>query len=644
MKSFKFSVFSFVLIIFVLLALLSLSYTQDVTEILQKTEQTSAFELVKDWRVLSLLAVMFSVIVVAIVYMVGVGFDMPDLKGLAAVELNQTIVTAIIVAVLLSTITFLDLITAMFVNESDILDPNNPDTILNCGPTDFCAKKISQAYFKDLLDTINNAARGNLISAFNYAEEAASRTGWSCNTFILPIPCLWGSFSYADGAHLILQTERLNIVLETYATILSSIYAQQFFIEKISFTIAPALLLIGIVARTLFFTRKLGGLLMAIGIGVMFVFPTMYVFNWFTMNVMLFGDAVVGVYGAVSCPEECKTAPLAFESSSPITPPKMQFTQYFSVNELSKRLEESGAAQTNDKAATLAYNLSTGKIESVTISGNIKIYSCEWMANHTAFAQYGGYCPQECRIIPYPALPKCLNYTTQFACAALDGSCKYIPYVDLIAHPDNYNTPKKCPKKCRTIPPLSTNCDYIESYKTLKKKEYNCIYSPIECRVALKDNQNWRLEDCLSTDKYKVMMPNGTQVETFTKATLKSCVAVKDDPYSSCAYQIADEETLEKECDGCVFVPVQYTFDPPIYLNCLDGCSQQDTPLISPADVTKQSNKGMVGRDDIKNVASVLLPSFLLPLLNILVTVMFIKTFSPLFGGDIEIPGLQKVL
>ena len=52
----------------------------------------------------------------------------------------------------------------------------------------------------------------------------------------------------------------------------------------------------------------------------------------------------------------------------------------------------------------------------------------------------------------------------------------------------------------------------------------------------------------------------------------------------------------------------------------------------------------MVGREDIKSISKMMIPAYVLPLLNILVTLMFIKTFSQILGGDIEIPGVPKVL
>jgi hypothetical protein len=599
-----------------------------VSSLIKQAEQ-SRFELVKDWRVLSLLLSFISIILIAIAYMVGKGFEMPDLQAWAEVELTQVITTAIIVAFLIATITFLDNIVRIAVEESEVPDPFNPGPgkILSCNPTDFCAEKITEAYFKDLNDTMNKQAQQNFKDAVKYAKQASTRSGWSCNVMLDPLYCLWLSFSYGDNPHLILHTERLNIVLEYYAGVFSSIYAQQFFVENISFKIAPMLFLIGIVGRSFFITRKLGGLLMAIGIGVMFVFPLMYIFDWVTMNVMLFGDAVFDIPGGTNCPAECiKGPPIVFEVMRYGT----TTNYYWNIEELENRLRDLGITQPEE----IAKKLAKGNISDIS-KGPYDLSSCEWLANHT---EYNAYCPRECRYIPYPSIQKCLDVKTQFACAALDPNCKVVALVNTTTHPQPENLDSLCPKECRTIPALKSNCSISG------KNDVNCLYAPFECRVALKNNLNWRPEDCNSDDTLEITTINGP-VKNFSKKDLSyACNGSSENANESCLYVVPDIQTLDSKCDGCVFVPVEYTFNPPIYPNCADACSKAGRPKVSPADVAKQSKKGMVGREDIKNVASILLPGYLLPLLNTLVTIMFIKTFSPIFGGDIEIPGLAKVL
>ena len=50
-----------------------------------------------------------------------------------------------------------------------------------------------------------------------------------------------------------------------------------------------------------------------------------------------------------------------------------------------------------------------------------------------------------------------------------------------------------------------------------------------------------------------------------------------------------------------------------------------------------------MGRAEIQNVAKLIIPAYLLPLFNIVATLVFIKGLSTMLGGDIEIPGISKV-
>jgi hypothetical protein len=62
-----------------------------------------------------------------------------------------------------------------------------------------------------------------------------------------------------------------------------------------------------------------------------------------------------------------------------------------------------------------------------------------------------------------------------------------------------------------------------------------------------------------------------------------------------------------------------------------------------PSAYTKIDEEGLVGTSEIKNVSKLMVPAYLLPLFNIVATLIFIRTFSGMIGGDIEIPGISKI-
>ncbi len=85
-------------------------------------------------------------------------------------------------------------------------------------------------------------------------------------------------------------------------------------------------------------------------------------------------------------------------------------------------------------------------------------------------------------------------------------------------------------------------------------------------------------------------------------------------------------------------------YNPPIQTSCIDLCKPSDeVPLKSPSAYTGVGGEGLVGTPEVQNVSKLMLPGYVLPLFNIVATLVFIKGLSTILGGDIEIPGISKV-
>jgi hypothetical protein len=72
---------------------------------------------------------------------------------------------------------------------------------------------------------------------------------------------------------------QLNYLINAIAFAVIGIEAQDILLRFISITAVPVLLPVGIVLRTLYVTRRLGGAIMAIAIGLFCVFPSTYLLN-----------------------------------------------------------------------------------------------------------------------------------------------------------------------------------------------------------------------------------------------------------------------------------------------------------------------------------------------------------------------------
>jgi hypothetical protein len=645
----------------------------------------SPLEIISDWRVLSLVATMIMVVLVALAYMFGIGIESPELKAWGATELTQVFVTAIIIVSFTAVITLVDNLTVSIVQGSNL-----PFT---CKDVDNCAVKVATEYLNGMIKAAEGQAKERLIDSANAAQTASLHGGGYATTILSP-PLLQASIQGSLTAGYIMDVERNNVLLEHLGNLLAVMYAQKFFVEQISRNIGPLILVLGIVARSFFLTRKLGGLLIAISIAVLYVLPLMYVANWITLNVTLFGSSII-TPAAGPCPEICKTpAPELYSASSGNTPiysksypPSYPTDIYTFLGWSEDTMSPSDKQQLSQ--------LENGEIASLPspVNGNIAI-SCEYAALNGPAADTSNnpddfgitaskaYCPYECRELPYPLAQPCTGevelgplsssagfpatsfnqtaYNTKRACSALPAACKIIRYVNPsdpynIAADTNdpLNSPKPaCPQDCRTIPPLKSNCDKTVTVTAQIAKggtgsnpvslTADCLASKDYCLFSYSSVYLTRPDGC-----HVSATPYTSKDEAQREANPEACVE-SSTASESCVYVLPFNPTAVNDghCNSCLFVKPEYTFYPAVYANCGAVCGSQGAgpPKINPAEFAQRTAEGMIGRPEIKSTAALVLPAYILPLLDILITLMFIRTFSPMLGGDIEIPGLAKII
>ena len=653
----------------------------------EEETQASGLEIARDWKLLSVFALILSVMLVAIAYMVGIGMEMPEIKAWANNELSQIIANAIIIASLVGVIVFIDILANAIVLSSGL-------NIAECGDvTQSCLQGVTRAYFESYVAAAESGAKSTLMNNVNAAAMANRRIGLYC----LTIYCLQVGTTTTIAGHYILDMDMYAIIFEYYTNLLASMEAQQFFVSEISFNLGPVILAIGVVARSFFFTRKLGGLLIAVAVGIMFFLPGMYIFDWITLDTALAGDRGLDMPDSL-CPAECKLAfPLAYIESSGETLENIQSVY--------------GAFAAED--SNLAAQIISGDIEFATGSNGTadgeSVVSCF----------YGAYqnCPQICRELPYPSsIPMCINVSegVQEACAQVPIECKVIRYVQDI----DESEAGKCPASCKVVPPLKNNCD-----------EDDCLQSSFDCRQTTYSDLSWRptkntpdsakraacnnARDCPAnlnaTESCVFIMPEtgncndlcgdcpawcriaGADINELPDSCkdggelLSSCTNICPD---SCKVNITHIESLPGElctdcpdekrilaptlpnsytadscsqdncpfdsdhriaiprtaCETCLFTEESYAYNPPINMRCSDICAPtESTPVKDAGSYTGIGAEGLVGRAEIRGVAKLIIPAYLLPMFNIVATLIFIKGLSEMLGGDIDIPGISKV-
>ncbi|MBI5222946.1 hypothetical protein HY990_00840 [Candidatus Micrarchaeota archaeon] len=609
-----------------LLFIFSSSFSTDVAS-------GSPIALISDWRAMSLSLSILSVIIISIVVMLATAFDISELKAWASSELTQVFSTALIVLLLSGSLTFMDMIVGQIVNGSNLG--------FTCSGTSICAVAVANNYLDGLIQ-IGVGTSSTALNDYALASKISSiRPTVFSQIFIYPVPLLQPQISFLPGAGYLLDLDRTIQVVETLSNILSSLYAQKFFVSEISFKLAPILLGLGVVARSFFFTRRIGGLLIAVGIGVMYVFPLMYVFDWLSLNVALSGGSSLGI-DATTCPVQCMAQLPHFyiEENNLSFSSRAALYSYLD----SSRAISSGANIT-------IFHLDRGDQETATF-GSFTVHSCNVNP-----------CPTECRELPFPQSPSC--FANASFCANLPVQCKLTRYADTseTAAADLVS----CPLTCRSVPPLKSNCSVSTSLSThsvfcseaasnpavaalcpvicasspsdpicssstamVPDDPLNCLDAKDYCRFARSDSLSVRPSNCRSDSPASYSCP----------ASL--------DANQSCVWVLPPQSLLDSHrCDGCLFVKKESTLNPPIIGSCADLCGASGVVgprKVSPSEFARRSSEGMVGKEDLKSIATLYLPGFLLPLLNIVITLMFIRSFSQFLGGDVDIPGLVRII
>ena len=100
-------------------------------------------------------------------------------------------------------------------------------------------------------------------------------------------------------------------------------------------------------------------------------------------------------------------------------------------------------------------------------------------------------------------------------------------------------------------------------------------------------------------------------------------------------------------CAGCIDCQTDCTARPLVRQNCQELCMPTDamsgrTDLAPNALVSAMG--GAAGNTDWRNLGNEAIAVFILPIFCILITLSFIRATSPFLGGEIELPGILKLI
>jgi hypothetical protein len=487
----------------------------------------------------------------------------------------------------------------------------------------------------------------------------------------------------AEVGNYMIDMETYDQLIQFLGTIISTLHTQKFLLEVLM-SVGPLILLLGIILRSFFLTRKLGGLLMAFGIGFMVVYPATYALAYFTLNAAVYGvDTKAG--GALPvCPAACSTTSPAFVE---ITYDRDCY------RERCTQIGERGAAYTGDVAAELRASevvdgIKEGRYdilnesERETFLRNASPYTkaiylgedglyhelvtCKnlWGTIDVPGAS-AQKCDWQCMEIPYPHhLRGCTDeeavcqaayeeYPECFATRAMEESDPVLVEVD-------DTELNGCPADCRAMYPSQIS----EPRKAVMSGGYwvrwdDLADCPPQCRwvstspVCTEGGIAGVIGGMVSTAAY--MDPACPDVcrsfapDAETASSIWCAGSESGEPNPTAFYIIPEIVfTNPEHCEPCIYVLDKgLTYQPEqVFLNCQTMCGTAGGAAYSyedPATMTNQVD-GFVGTTEMKSVSKLAIPAFLLPIFGLAVTLMFIQALSPMLGGDIDIPGMMRML
>ena len=257
------------------------------------------------WSVLAFAALMLATAFATLVYMLGHFLNNEKMIVFGKAEVGEIILSAVLIVVVLG-------ILATATEAAEVLIVSVYPGALGgeyCGPTfdsyfsdesgnDFpCHMRVARIYLDRLY------AEGKI---FNY--ELLSIHMWYSLFQTIGFSADFhehssGSVQYTPmGAVFSIPSSIYSYMFEFGMKSMLIIRFQQFFLNFINYSIYPIFVVLGLILRTFPFSRRLGGLLMAIGISLFFVFPMFYVvggviFQNIAMESQYYDESVSGIPG-----------------------------------------------------------------------------------------------------------------------------------------------------------------------------------------------------------------------------------------------------------------------------------------------------------------------------------------------------------
>jgi len=237
-------------------------------------------------------AVFLSMFFVALGYMLGYAFRQPQIVTWAKGEFYQVIASALMVAFMLWFVTALSTFSVDLTRDipacSGVTIPTGPGETTETGTgwtTSYhidCAQNLLLQGEKYLIIQADQLVSVNMriqfLAGFNKNFDISTNPPGYPTPLPDVYPAEWAiGLSFQPYAGVTMLSDAISLMMPFLFGWISSYIAQGFMLAMIRDALFPILLVLGIILRTFFFTRKIGGLLMAIALCLYTIYPMMYI-------------------------------------------------------------------------------------------------------------------------------------------------------------------------------------------------------------------------------------------------------------------------------------------------------------------------------------------------------------------------------
>ncbi|MFA6035865.1 MAG: hypothetical protein WC759_02810 [Candidatus Micrarchaeia archaeon] len=525
-----------------------------------------------NWIGACLVVVFITIFFLAICYMIAEGTNSRELKAWTITELFQAGMSLVILILLVILFAFLSTLSSSM---ADTLTANTPATSGFHCTTAECHIDLANKYLVTVREEVALPyARHELKSAVKAIGDSTFKVSLVAVDLI---PFFFSGFSIRPYAGKSILADR-HMLLFDYASRLSgALTAQEKFLTILQTGLVPLLLIGGVLLRSIFFTRRVGGLMIAIAIGLFTVFPLVYLLAWYTqpIDISVLRNDVAGA----TPDEDLDNGELL------LTYPARTTVQCVQRCDASLNSDCKSACTTScTNAAGTLDPICYGRC---AVSRTDPSFLCD-------------------------STPACQSFCTS------------------PSQPDDFSTCAQ--KKMADDYPTAGTCNYLiialnDPYAT------ECGICPSKSSPS-GDNADCRRVFRHADDDLTDGVQNGL-LYTFNemKPFLSTCLATPEitTACESCYNAFPTHESLTISADPDTvskFMPVQGSADQvgsPIYSGLTDF-------------------GGVRGGGDVQGMGLLIMVGAILPMFDFILTITFVKGLSPLFGGDIDIEGLMRLI